>query len=83
MPGTPHYVFTTEDSLCVGGHFYCKTAFSDTLRAITLEHFMGIGITNTEHSRSPFLCVKILAFYSKALDVKRHNESVGKLGDRK
>ncbi|TDL13288.1 hypothetical protein BD410DRAFT_847105 [Rickenella mellea] len=80
-PGTPHYVFTTKDSLCVGGHFYCKALFSDTLRAITLEHFMGMSLTNIQHSSSPFLCVKILASYCEALRYRPDNEHIAKLGD--
>ncbi len=75
-PGTPHYVFTTKDSFCVGGHYYCKALFSDTLRAITLEHFMGMALTNTQHSSSPFLCVQILASYCEALKYRPHNESM-------
>ncbi|TDL14022.1 hypothetical protein BD410DRAFT_867662 [Rickenella mellea] len=63
MPATPHFVFTTEDCLTFGGHFYSAANFVDTLRALTLEHFMGSAITNAQHSKSVFILVKVFVQY--------------------
>lgn len=58
-PGTPHYVVTLEDSLCVGGHFFTSTTFTKTLFACIHEHFVGTSITNTEHCEVHIVLFKI------------------------
>ncbi len=53
--------------MAIGGHFYTKENFSDTLRAIALEHCMGVAITNTEHPTAPLVLFKLLEAYSRSL----------------
>lgn len=51
----------------MGGHFYNKETFSASLQAITLEHCMGIAVTNTEHPTAPLVLFKLLDAYSRLL----------------
>lgn len=57
-PCTPHAVLTLEDSVALGGHFYCNLTMDRTLDAIVQEHFFGDFVTNTEHTRAPLLLMK-------------------------
>ena len=49
-PGTCHLVITAEHSLTVGGHFYCKERFIDSLYALTILHIVSNEISNEDHS---------------------------------
>ncbi|TDL14726.1 hypothetical protein BD410DRAFT_845782 [Rickenella mellea] len=66
-PGTPHFVVTVEDALAVGGHFYNRQTFSETLRALVLEHKYGANLTNTEHLTSPIILIKLLHEYCSVM----------------
>ncbi|TDL15222.1 hypothetical protein BD410DRAFT_809112 [Rickenella mellea] len=78
-PGTPHFVVTTKDCLAVGGHFYSAVCFSRSLRAITLEHFFGTMITNTEHPKAPIVLCKLFSFYLSLLETRPNSHLAGKL----
>ncbi|TDL13507.1 hypothetical protein BD410DRAFT_846876 [Rickenella mellea] len=68
-PGTPHFVITVEDALAVGGHFYNRQTFSETLRALAFEHQFGANLTNTEHLTSPIILFKLLHSYCAVMDM--------------
>jgi hypothetical protein len=73
-PATRHFVFGTEDTFIVGGHFYSRTCFSRTLDAITMEHYLGESLTNADHSYSAIILFKLLQSYEKALIMDRTSE---------
>lgn len=58
-----HAVISTSDCITLGAHFYSNTQFSRVLYAITNEHYFGLIITNTEHTKSPILLMKAVAAY--------------------
>ena len=57
-PGTPHAVLTLEDSFALGGHFYNFGTMLETAKAMVQEHYFGLSLTNTEHTRAPILLMK-------------------------
>lgn len=72
-PAQPHFVISMSDCLAMGAHFYSAVCYSDTLRGLTVEHFAGKLVTNTEHTTTPL-------FLFKLLDV--HLESWTKRGEK-
>lgn len=72
-PGVTHAVLTVEHSLTVGGHFFSSLAYWATLRAVTIEHFFGKYVTNTEHPECGIalfrsLCGILISFQSGKAD---------------
>lgn len=59
-PGVTHAVLTTQHSLTVGGHFYTGLGYWATLRAVTIEHYFGKYVTNTEHPESGIALFRVL-----------------------
>jgi hypothetical protein len=64
-PGTRHFVVTVEDCLAVGGHFYNKETIDRTAISIVYQHYLGVSITNTEHSDAVFILMKLVHRYNK------------------
>ena len=50
-PNTEHLVVSLEDSLAVGGHFYCIDHMVKTLHALIMEHMTPVA-TNSSHPKS-------------------------------
>lgn len=48
-PGTVHVVYTLQDSIAVGGHFYTPNTMFNSYMAGIHEHSLGRYSTNTEH----------------------------------
>ena len=59
-PATPHAVLTLDDSLTIGGHFYCGLHYERMLYGLLWEHLSRDYITNASHPRSPLLLFKTL-----------------------
>lgn len=51
-PGEIHIVYTLEDSILVGGHFYSNGTLSRSLRTGLYENRYGRYSTNTQHITS-------------------------------
>jgi hypothetical protein len=62
-PGTRHYVVTTENCLAIGGHFYNRDNFSRTAIGIIHQHFLGVSLNNTEHSRATVILFRLVHQY--------------------
>lgn len=62
-PGVIHAVFTLEDSIVIGGHFYSVHSFSRSLKAGLHEHICGQVATNTEHLASETLLYNLVVYY--------------------
>jgi hypothetical protein len=63
-PNTPHVVFTAEDSVCVGGHFYTTSTLRHTCFAILHTAVAGTLVTNTGYMKEAFIMLaRLMAFY--------------------
>jgi len=74
-PNTPHAVFTPENAICHGGHFYAATTMTDTFYGITHSFVADSLITNVQHQNSRRMIRKIVdlyysAFVEKTIDVE-------------
>lgn len=70
-PGTIHFVVTLEqDCIALGGHYYSKSTFTNTLKAHITEHFFGTSITNNEHSECGIILFKLGVKYLEMLKSK-------------
>ena len=69
-PNTMHAVWTMENSICHGGHFYSIPTLLKT--AIGVIHaFIGEALlTNTDHADSRFLLRKMVHFFHHSLVVR-------------
>jgi hypothetical protein len=70
QPGARHYVVTLDDCLAVGGHFYNRDNFDRTAVNIVYQHFLGVSISNTEHSDAVFVLMKLVHQYHKLYQQK-------------
>ncbi|KAF5309733.1 hypothetical protein D9611_014452 [Ephemerocybe angulata] len=46
---TTHVVFTPDSSICVGGHYFCPSTFTDTVAGYITAFHMDAWVTNTSH----------------------------------
>lgn len=63
QPGTPHTVYTLMLTLTVGGHFYSRYSFKQTLHGMVLCNALGIELTNADHPHSLLILYKLFAKY--------------------
>ena len=77
-PNTPHAVFTPEDTIAMGGHFYSFSNMQDTIAGIIHTCIIDHVITNTEHPDTRVLLFRMLQylykFYVQGSD--RHSEYI-------
>ena len=57
-PGIEHFVITIEDSLCIGGNFYCKQTMRQSVTTMMQEHAL-VNVSNTEHDKHLVLLVQM------------------------
>ena len=69
QPGVIHAVFSLEDTIIVGGHFYSKETLSLSLLAGIHEHLEGRLITNTQHLASESILHALTVYYSNVIEV--------------
>ncbi|KDR72195.1 hypothetical protein GALMADRAFT_229041 [Galerina marginata CBS 339.88] len=62
-PNKPHSVFTSDNSICHGGHFYLSTTMTDTLVGIFQNFFCNSISTNTDHVEWRDLIHRMTVFY--------------------
>ena len=70
-PNTIHYVISTQDTIALGGHFYNKEDYTNTLFAMVAEHFVGNLVTNTTHQNAPVI---LLREFSRYVDICARKE---------
>ena len=74
-PNRPHMVFTLEDSIVVGGHFYCPSTFGQSLKAGLCEHFFSHTSTNTEHLASEVILHRAIKYYRHCMEAATLSQS--------
>ncbi|KAF8574675.1 hypothetical protein K439DRAFT_1624142 [Ramaria rubella] len=75
-PGREHLVYTLEDSILRGGHFYSKVTLWRLLKAGLQEHWWGCSSTNTEHLASESILYRLVQHYSHCLAMKDNDDNV-------
>ncbi|KAF8575368.1 hypothetical protein K439DRAFT_1623638 [Ramaria rubella] len=75
-PGREHLVYTLEDSILRGGHFYSKVTLRRSLKAGLQEHWWGCSSTNTEHLASESILYQLVQHYSHCLAMKDDDDNV-------
>lgn len=63
QPGTPHIVYTLTPTFTVGGHFYSRYSFQQTLHGLVLCNALGTQLTNIDHPHSLIILYKLFAKY--------------------
>ncbi|KAF8576933.1 hypothetical protein K439DRAFT_1622480 [Ramaria rubella] len=74
-PGREHLVYTLEDSILRGGHFYSKVTLQRSLKA-GLQDWWGCSSTNTEHLASESILYRLVQHYSHCLAMKDDDDNV-------
>jgi len=65
-PNTPHAVFTPENAICHGGHYYAATTMTDTFYGISHCFNADRLLTNVQHQNSRRMIRKIIDLYYSA-----------------
>jgi len=78
-PGTEHMVYTLEDTVMDGRHFYTADTLQLSLKAGLREHCWGRYSTNTEHLKSEAILHGLLMMYRHQLDQKSNDNSVQRM----
>ena len=73
-PNTPHAVFSPEDVICHGGHFYATSTMQDTMFGIVHTFISPASLTNAEKSTHGVLLRRIAGFYHDVLVLKQLEE---------
>lgn len=72
-PNTPHMVYTIEDSICRGSHFYATSMLADTLSGIVHCLIADNVVTNTSHVAARCLLLRMLHFFHQEFVVLEHD----------
>jgi hypothetical protein len=64
-PNTPHAVFTTENTIALGGHFYSFATLHDTVVGIIHCFAVDNVVTNTEHPDTRDLLFRMMEYLYK------------------
>jgi hypothetical protein len=67
QPGVEHIVFTLDNSIVVGSHFFSEVTLLKSMSSGLREHFWGRYGTNTSHLGSEVILCRILAYYHEKL----------------
>lgn len=66
-PNTLHAVYSPQDSVCHGGHYYATSTMRDTFVGLVHTFLLDDYITNISHPPSRFLLAEMINFYHSAL----------------
>lgn len=66
-PNTPHAVFTPDNAICYGNHYFSTSNLQDTLFGIIHCFVANRLITNTDHAPSRRLLQRLMAYFFEAL----------------
>jgi hypothetical protein len=72
-PNTPHMVFTIEDSICRGSHFYSTSTLTDTFAGIVHCLIADNVVTNTSHYASRSLLLRMIHYFHEEFIVLGHD----------
>lgn len=72
-PNTPHMVFTIEDSICQGSHFYSTSTLTDTFAGIVHCLIAENVVTNTSHFASRSLLLRMIHYFHEEFIVLEHD----------
>jgi len=75
-PGREHVVWTLEDVIVEGGHFYSAETFTRSLQAGIREHLWGRYNTNTDHLASEGLVCRMLSRYRTLLRLMDEDDTI-------
>ena len=75
-PGTPHFVYGPEPSICDGGHFYSTSQMQLTLASLVHSFVVGNFVTEIHHHQSRQLLSRIVLLYGLGL-VENNIKSTG------
>ncbi|KAL0578974.1 hypothetical protein V5O48_003014 [Marasmius crinis-equi] len=64
-PGTYHFVYSLEPSICHGRHFLCASTIRQTCWALFHAFVMGRSVTNTDHTKNRTSLVRLMVFWHK------------------
>jgi hypothetical protein len=73
-PNTAHAVFTPDNVICHGGHFYATSTIQDTMFGLVNTFISPDRLTNAEKPTHGLVLRRIAAFYHDALVQKRLEE---------
>jgi hypothetical protein len=66
-PGTPHFVYGPENTICYGGHYYSTCLMQETLFSLVHSFVISEFIMNITHHPSRQLLRRIVLFYGLGL----------------
>jgi hypothetical protein len=66
-PNTPHAVFTPENAICHGGHFYATSTMQDTMFGIVHTFIANAVLTNAHKVTHGLILRRIAVFYHSIL----------------
>ncbi len=67
QPGVPHFVYSLENAIIHGGHFYSSSLMQATVQSLIHTFILNEFITNTFHHPSRQLLRHIITFWGLAL----------------
>jgi len=70
-PNTPHAVFSPENAICHGGHFYATSTMQDTMFGIVHSFVGPMSLTNADKPTHGIVLRRIAGFYHDALVQQR------------
>jgi hypothetical protein len=76
QPNRPHIVFTLEDCIVLGGHFYSALTLVQSLQAGMHEHMHGCSLTNTEHLASEMILHRLVQSYHHLIQLVMFDSSI-------
>lgn len=66
-PNTLHAVYTPENAVCRGGHFFATSTMQDTFSGIVHTFICELTITNSSYPESRYVLAEMINFYHTAL----------------
>jgi hypothetical protein len=72
-PNTPHMIYTIEDSICHGSHFYATSTLTDTFAGIVHCLIADNVVTNTSHFPARSLLLRMLHHFHEEFIVLHHD----------
>jgi len=82
-PNTLHVVFTAENSVCMGGHYFSTPTLRDTCYGMYHSFLVGRLLTNDEHNKHAFMFLaRIVAFYKTSLMGSEDPEAISSCDEK-
>ena len=75
QPNTPHMVYTIENSICRGSHFYATSTLTDSLARIVHCLIADNVVTNTSHIAAWCLLLCMIHFFHEEFIILDHDHT--------